>query len=107
MIVLDNSRNVVHNSELIDIYKNEEFLVVDDPDNRKYHFEKGHSDKIIYLQEHDLFYSIKDLKKGLLFYAPIRCGDNSARFVIRSGFRQEIPNLMQILMEYGISVNEL
>lgn len=96
MIVLDKSRNVVHDSNIINLYSNDEFLVVDDPENGKYHFEKGYSDKIIYLQEHDLFYSIKDLEKGLLFYAPIRCGENSARFVTMD-CRCEIPDLKCII----------
>lgn len=102
MIVLDNSRNVVHNSKLEKAFLNKEFLVVTDPENKKYHFEKGYSDKIIYLQENDLFYSIYDLEKGLLFYAPIRCGEDSAWFVLRSGFREEIPNLKTIIAKSRI-----
>ena len=35
MIVLDKSRNVVHDSNIINLYSNDEFLVVDDPENGK------------------------------------------------------------------------
>lgn len=83
MIGLDRNRNIIRDMEFIEKdFLKEEFLVVDslkkvDEDHCKideYHYEPYASDRLLYLGEYDLFYSIMDLEKGILFYAPRKNG---------------------------------
>ena len=104
MIALDSSRNIMDNKNLVNAFSTSEFVVIDNMETGNYHFESVYSDNIIYLQELDLFYSIADLDKGLLYYAPIRSGKDTARFYVGPALYEfEIPALKKLLKNKGIT----
>ena len=104
MICLDSSRNIIRDSGYIEKDLSEkEFLVVDDWDTNEYHFEPYHSDKLVYLGEHDLCYSIYDLEKGLLTRSPYKTGPGMIQNWITTQITLEIPQLKKLLANKWIN----
>ena len=106
MICLDSNRNIIQD----DVYiienglKDREFLIIDDWENGKYHFEGYDSKKLIYLGEHDLVYSIADLEKGLLFIAPKRVSRDRVSWITGPLLNIiTIPKLKRLLRNKGIT----
>ena len=98
MIGLDSFRNIIRDMRHIekDLYK-KEFLVIDNYDFNEYHFEPYSSDNLIYLEEKDLTYSIKDLEKGLIVRAPYKIGKDHLQSVMDPCIELKIPHLIKIL----------
>ena len=98
MICLDSSRNIIQDTDYIENDLSEkEFLVVDDWDNGEYHFEPYQSDRLVYLGEHDLCYSIYDLEKGLLTRSPYKTRPGMIQSWITTQLTLEIPHLKKLV----------
>lgn len=103
MICLDSSRNIIQDTDYIENDLSEkEFLVVDDWDNGEYHFEPYQSDRLVYLGEHDLCYSIYDLEKGLLTRSPYKTRPGMIQSWITTQLTLEIPHLKKFDEKYEL-----
>ena len=99
MICLDSNRNIIKNPKYIEKdLSNKEFLIIEDMDTGKSHFESYHSDKLIYLGEYDLVYSIHDLHKGTLYIAPQKDGKDFVKWVAGPSIHIiQIPQLIKLI----------
>ena len=105
MICLDSNRNIIQDSDFLETgLSGWEYLIIEDWENGEYHFEKHDSEKLIYLGEHDLVYSIADLNKGVLFIAPKRMGEDTVRWITGPLLNIiQIPQLKKLLKNKGIT----
>ena len=104
MIGLDTNRNIIHDMGYVENSLSEDdFLIIDDTDIPLYHFEPYSSDKLIYLAELDLVYSIFDLDKGLLLRAPCKVDDTHVRNWIVRSIDYTIPQLKKLLKNKHIT----
>ena len=105
MICLDSDRNIIKDDRYIrNGLEDREFIIVDDWKTGEYHFEGYDSPKLIYLGEHDLVYSIADLKKGILVIAPKRNGEDTCSWITGPLLNViEIPMLERLLKNKRIT----
>lgn len=100
MICLDSARNIIRNDDYLinNGLSGKEYLIIDDWENGEYHFEEYDSEKLIYLSEYDLVYSIADLEKGILYTAPKRTGKDTVHWITGPLINIiEIPQLKKLL----------
>lgn len=102
MIVFDCNRNISHD-EYVESLSSEEFLVIDADEVNGiygYHYEPYVSERLIYFKEWDLIYSVVDLEKGVLSYAPKK---NGKCYVTPELYKIEIPSLKKLLKNKEIT----
>ena len=103
MIGLDVSRNIMEDMSSLEHFSEEEFVIVDDISSGKYHFEPYSSNRLIYLAEMDLIYSINDLEKGLLIRAPRKIDETHCSNWLVRDITYIIPQLEKLLRNIGIT----
>lgn len=105
MICLDSNRNIIRDPNFLETgLSGWEYLIIDNWESEEYHFEPHDSEKLVYLGEHDLVYSIADLDKGILFIAPKRMGKDTVRWITGPLLNIiEIPQLKKLLKNNGVN----